>query len=419
MVALDFRAQLAGNNTARDRVLALIRRYGADVVKGVMRRILDNGERAFLDKLARLPDGVWRDRTYVECCRPGDRRTHRVALTLIKRGDTLTFENDGTAGQDGAMNATYSGWRGAIMVAVTELLCWDQYFAVGGALRHIEFDPVPGTLVVNLGDMMQRWTNDIYVSNMHRVLNNVSGRTRHSAALFFNPDYYTRVECLPNCQSAERLLADLLPVFDDLERALAAFEQSDPETIADGVALVHRALWTLLEREGVAELDPSGEAFDPHRHEALLSQPSDQPEGTVIEVLQKDGRAPYASIGKAVGLSEAAVRQRVQRMLDAGVVQVVAVANPFHLGFTRAAMIGITVEGSMETVAEQIAAMPEIDYVVITAGSFDLLCEVVCESDDQLLTVLQERLRTIPEVKSTETFVYLKLLKQSYQWGTR
>ena len=88
-------------------------------------------------------------------------------------------------------------------------------------------------------------------------------------------------------RAAERLLHDLLPVFDDLERALAAFETSDKEAIADGVALVHRALWTLLEREGVAELDPRGEAFDPHRHEALLSQPSDQPEGTVIEVIQK------------------------------------------------------------------------------------------------------------------------------------
>ena len=139
----------------------------------------------------------------------------------------------------------------------------------------------------------------------------------------------------------------------------------------------------------------------------------------IIEQLQKDGRAPYAAIGKAVGLSEAAVRQRVQRMLDAGVVQVVAVSNPFHLGFTRAAMIGLKVEGSMEVVAEQIAAMPEIDYVVVTAGSFDLLCEVVCESDEQLLGILQDRLRTIPGVRSTETFVYLKLLKQTYQWGTR
>ena len=79
-VALDFRAQLAGNMTARDRVLALIRRYGAETVKGVMRKILDDGERAFLKKLARLPDGVWRDRTYVECCRPGDRQAHRVML---------------------------------------------------------------------------------------------------------------------------------------------------------------------------------------------------------------------------------------------------------------------------------------------------------------------------------------------------
>jgi N-methylhydantoinase B len=144
-VALDFRAQLAGNLTARDRVLALIRRYGSEVVKGVMRKILDNGERAFLDKLKRLPDGVWRERSYVECCRPGDRRTHQVILTLRKKGTKLTFENEGTAPQDGAMNATYSGWRGAIMVAFNQLLCWDQYFSIGGALRHVEFDPTPGT----------------------------------------------------------------------------------------------------------------------------------------------------------------------------------------------------------------------------------------------------------------------------------
>ena len=88
-------------------------------------------------------------------------------------------------------------------------------------------------------------------------------------------------------RAAERLLRDLLPVFDDLERALAAFETAEKEAIADGVALVHRALWTLLEREGVAEVDPVGEAFDPHAHEALLSQPADAPEGVVLEVVQK------------------------------------------------------------------------------------------------------------------------------------
>jgi len=145
MVALDFRAQLAGNMTAKTRVHALIDRYGARTVKGVMKRVIDNAETAFLAKLATLPDGVWRDRTYVEACRPGDRRTHRVCLELEKRGDRLTFRNDGTAPQDGAMNATYSGWRGSLIVAINELLCWDQYFAVGGALRHIEFDPTPGT----------------------------------------------------------------------------------------------------------------------------------------------------------------------------------------------------------------------------------------------------------------------------------
>ncbi|MDP6474185.1 MAG: hydantoinase B/oxoprolinase family protein [Alphaproteobacteria bacterium] len=146
MVALDFRAQLAGNMTAKARIEQLIARYGANTVKSVMKKVIDNAEAAFLAKLKKIPDGVWRDRTYVEACRPGDRRTHRVQIALTKKGDKLTFDNEGTAPQDGAMNATYSGWRGSVMVAINELLSWDQYFAVGGALRHIEFDPVPGTL---------------------------------------------------------------------------------------------------------------------------------------------------------------------------------------------------------------------------------------------------------------------------------
>jgi N-methylhydantoinase B len=145
MVALDFRAQLAGNLTAKSRVHSLIDRYGASTVKGVMKKVIDNAETAFLAKLETLPDGVWRERTYVEACRPGDRRTHRVSLILRKEGSKLIFQNDGTAPQDGAMNATYSGWRGSLIVAINELLCWDQYFAVGGALRHIEFDPTPGS----------------------------------------------------------------------------------------------------------------------------------------------------------------------------------------------------------------------------------------------------------------------------------
>jgi Lrp/AsnC family transcriptional regulator, regulator for asnA, asnC and gidA len=139
----------------------------------------------------------------------------------------------------------------------------------------------------------------------------------------------------------------------------------------------------------------------------------------IIEQLQEDGRRAYATIGKAVGLSEAAVRQRVQRLLDAGVMQIVAVTDPLQVGFPRQAMIGINCEGDVETVAEKIADMAEVDYVVITAGGFDLLVEVVCEDDDHLLDLISKRIRAVPSVRSTETFVYLKLRKQLYNWGTR
>lgn len=138
----------------------------------------------------------------------------------------------------------------------------------------------------------------------------------------------------------------------------------------------------------------------------------------IIEQLQQDGRRSYAAIGKAVGLSEAAVRQRVQRLQDAGVMQIVAVTDPLTLGFRRQAMIAIKTDGDLEKVAGQLADMEEIDYVVITAGSFDVLAEVVCEDDDHLLEILG-RVRAVPFVTSTETFVYLKLRKQTYSWGTR
>lgn len=147
--------------------------------------------------------------------------------------------------------------------------------------------------------------------------------------------------------------------------------------------------------------------------------PLDEVSKRIIEQLQEDGRRPYAAVGKAVGLSEAAVRQRVQRLLDAGVMQIVAVTDPLQVGFTRQAMIGIRVEGDMVAVADQLAALDEVTYVVVTAGSFDVLVEVVCEDDDQLLDLLVQHIRAIPGVRTTETFVYLRLRKQLYDWGTR
>ncbi len=139
----------------------------------------------------------------------------------------------------------------------------------------------------------------------------------------------------------------------------------------------------------------------------------------IIEQLQQDGRMTYARIGAAVGLSEAAVRQRVMRLVDAGVMQIVAVTDPLQLGFTRQAMIGIKADGDLEPIVDALSAMNEVDYVVMTAGSFDVLVEVVCEDDAHLLALLNHGIRAIPGVRVTESFVYLKLSKQTYQWGTR
>lgn len=145
----------------------------------------------------------------------------------------------------------------------------------------------------------------------------------------------------------------------------------------------------------------------------------DDVDKAIIEQLQRDGRLPYTKLGTAVGLSEAAVRQRVQRLVESGVVQIVAVTDPLTLGFRREAMIGLKIEGDLRGVADTIASIPEVSYVVVVSGSFDLLMEVVCEDDDHLLALLNDKVRSIPGVRSTETFTYLRLYKQTYAWGTR
>ena len=139
----------------------------------------------------------------------------------------------------------------------------------------------------------------------------------------------------------------------------------------------------------------------------------------IVQQLQIDGRRSYSEIGKAVGLSEAAVRQRVQKLTDSGVLQVVAVTDPLQMGFNRQAMIGIRTSGDSRALVEMLTEMREVDYVVLTAGSFDILVEVVCEDDDELIELLHSKIRTLPGVVETETFVYLKLHKQLYNWGTR
>jgi Lrp/AsnC family transcriptional regulator for asnA, asnC and gidA len=138
----------------------------------------------------------------------------------------------------------------------------------------------------------------------------------------------------------------------------------------------------------------------------------------IIEQLQKDGRKPYTQMAPAVGLSEAAVRQRVQRLIDAGVMQIVAVTDPRLLGFSRQAMIGLKVEGDTRLVAEAVAEFREVEYVVLTAGALDMLIEVIVEDDEHLLDLLNEKIRKIEGVRTTETYIYLRVHKESYQWGT-
>lgn len=139
---------------------------------------------------------------------------------------------------------------------------------------------------------------------------------------------------------------------------------------------------------------------------------------SIIEQLQEDGRRPYAAIGKAVGLSEAAVRQRVQKLIDQGAMRIGAVTDPISVGLRRQATVGLSVEGDLEPVADALAELPEVEYVVITAGSFDLLVEVVCADDEQLLEVVNRRIRALPGVRATESFVHLKLRKQARTWSS-
>ncbi len=145
----------------------------------------------------------------------------------------------------------------------------------------------------------------------------------------------------------------------------------------------------------------------------------DEIDKAIIRALQVDGRMSYAKLGPEVGLSQAAVRQRVQRLTDSGVMQVVAVTDPLSVGFTVQALIGVRAEGDLRALGANLAAIDEIDYVVIASGGFDLLVEVVCEDNDHLFVLVNDVIRTTPGVRSAEVFTYLDLVKQTYSWGTR
>jgi Lrp/AsnC family transcriptional regulator, regulator for asnA, asnC and gidA len=153
----------------------------------------------------------------------------------------------------------------------------------------------------------------------------------------------------------------------------------------------------------------------------LLTTPNglDAVDREIISLLQRDGRRAYGAIAEEVGLSEAAVRRRVQRLRDSGVMQIVAITDPLQLGYGREALVGIRVHGDVRLVADRIAAIDEANYVVMTAGSFDIIAELIAVDDDALVHLLNDSIRSIPGVTEVETFLYLKLSKQTYTWGTK
>jgi Lrp/AsnC family transcriptional regulator for asnA, asnC and gidA len=145
----------------------------------------------------------------------------------------------------------------------------------------------------------------------------------------------------------------------------------------------------------------------------------DETDKAIIRELQVDGRMPYSKLGPKVGLSQAAARQRVQRLVDRGVLQVVAVTDPAMLGFAVQALVGIGVTGDVRAVADALSELDEVEYLVITAGRYDIFVEVVCVDMSHLLELVNDRIRVLDGVNGTEIFSYLHLVKQTYSWGAR
>jgi Lrp/AsnC family transcriptional regulator for asnA, asnC and gidA len=136
----------------------------------------------------------------------------------------------------------------------------------------------------------------------------------------------------------------------------------------------------------------------------------------IIAVLQRDGRAPNTAIAREVGISEAAVRARIQALTSAGILQVVGLTDPGNMGFGVMAMIGVQANTDLHRIAEEVSAWQETTYVVISAGSYDILIEVVCTDNADLLGLV-ERLRAVEGVRSTETFIYMSRHKLNYAWA--
>jgi Lrp/AsnC family transcriptional regulator for asnA, asnC and gidA len=144
----------------------------------------------------------------------------------------------------------------------------------------------------------------------------------------------------------------------------------------------------------------------------------DKTDRAIIALLQYDGRMPFTDIAAELGISEGTVRRRVKRLTESEVLQIVAIVEPQLLGWSASAMIGVTVQaGQVDAVAQQIAQFPEVSYLFMASGEFDLFIEVFCKDREHFVSFLNQQLQQVPGVERTQTFTILKMYKLSYRWG--
>ena len=144
----------------------------------------------------------------------------------------------------------------------------------------------------------------------------------------------------------------------------------------------------------------------------------DQIDLDIISILQSDGRKPFTDIAKELDVSEGTVRNRVARLLDERVLQIIGMVDPYRLGFDAPAVISVSVQPPMlEKVANKIAKFPEVSYLIMVSGEFDLFVEVYCRDREHFVEFLNQRLQQVPGVLSTRTFTIMKMYKLSYRWG--
>lgn len=137
----------------------------------------------------------------------------------------------------------------------------------------------------------------------------------------------------------------------------------------------------------------------------------------ILEILQKDGRTPFTTVAKQTGVSESTIRTRYASLVERGIVQTIAVVDPFSMGYNAPALIGITTEsGAIDSVAQTLEQIPEVSYLVLILGAYDLVIEVYCRDRDHLTDIIINQIQSIPGIQSTETLVIGKIFKLSFSW---